>query len=286
MAFLIKPTVSQVRSLIEDIQLDYYSTTNLLNGTISHKRIAKLFEQSSLWVKTHSNHNNGKDYTAYIHKFTLCSIKIYNKDAKPEREVMQRKLSDHVDRYKKLKIEGLANSPEKFLTKRGLGGKSNLEELSSRVIDAYNNALGIIEFLHGIGYKHGGEGNQSNALNKKGFKPEAIISLLYPEAWKDEKPTSGHFCRKSTLLPTVTIGGSNHKSDVSEGELIDFAKKIQEYVNRLAIDIFKLPFGYVKNLDLLDWKTTDYELGNSLIQWYQNLPTLAIIQYLASNVSD
>ncbi len=283
MAFFITPTVDQVSSLMEEIKGDYFNTIKVLNGAFSHKSLSALFH-SHLWVELHSNQNNGKSSTAYVHKFTGCNIKFSFENYQPEE--MRVKLLEHVNRYKKLQIERLNNSTLKFLSKKVAGGITNLENLSFRVKDAYVNAINIIKFLQSIGYKHGGEGSQSNAANKKGFVINNLQTLFSTPAW-EEKPNKGsHFRRKSTLLPSITLGGVVNITDVTEGGLIDFAKKIQTYVNCLAIDIFKLPFGYVEKIDLVEQKIIENHSENSIIEWYKNLPLFAITQYLAFNVSD
>jgi len=167
-----------------------------------------------------------------------------------------------------------------------VSGKTNLEDLTSKVCYAYNNAITIGKFLCSIGYKHGGEGNQSNADNKKGCKPEQIKSLLPAEVWEEETPSSGHFSRKSTFLPDVRIGGSNHTPDVTEGQLIDVARKIQDYVNRLSMDIFKVPFGCIKNVEDLENNIKKPEILETMEEWYKNVPLFAITQYVAFYVAN
>ncbi len=285
MEFFVKPTVSGVNSLIVAIQYDYNSTINMLKKSFNIEKVSQLVK-SNLWVALHTKEASKKNYSLYVHKFTGCNIKVYSKKDNPDLEKMRRKLLDHINRYKQLQVERLTNSSVKFLNKKGKNSTTNLEDLYKRVCDAYHNAIEIIKFLQSIHYKHGGEGSQSNAANKRGFKPEKLKSLLPEEAWKADDPASGHYCQKNTILPSVTMGGSNHKSDVTEGELIDFAKKIQEYVNRLSIDFFKLPFGFLNKVVMIEKKINENGSDPSILEWYKQLPTFAITQYLASNVSD
>lgn len=283
MSFFITPTASDFRSLIQEIREDYQRTLSVLNNVNGHPQLLKLFK-SSLWVKFPSNATKPTGYTVYTHKLTGCHVKVFERQDNPALDQIRRKVGEHIERFLLLRLDRLNNNAINFLSKRTVSGRTNLMELNSKIPYVYNNAISIIRFLLSIGYKHGGEGNQSNAENKKGYKPEQIKSLLPAEVWQEEKPSSGHFSRKSTFLQDVRIGGSNHTSDVSEGELIDVARRIQDYVNRLAIDIFKLPCGYIEKLEDLERKVKNPEILKTMEAWYKNLPLLAITQYVAFNV--
>lgn len=283
MSFFISPAPSDFSSLIQEIREDFQKTLRVLNSVNGDRQLLKLFE-SSLWVKYPSNATKPTGYTVYTHKLTGCHVKVFERQNNLALDQMRRKLIVHIERFRYLRLHCLDNNAIEFLSRRVGPQKTNLTELTSKVHHVYNNAMNLIKFLYSIGYKHGGEGNQSNAENKKGYKPEQIKSLLPAEAWQDESPSSGHFSRKSTFLQDVRIGGSNHASDVNEGQLIDFARGIQDYVNRLAIDIFKLPFGYIEKLEDLERKVKNPEILKTMEAWYKNLPLFAITQYVAFNV--
>jgi hypothetical protein len=281
MSFFNQPTLDGLSLLIEGIRVDYDNTVRVLNNQPNHG-IVKLFK-SKLWVEFPSKTTKKGRYKVYKHIFTGCNVRVYTRHGKSEVAQIRRKLLAHVEKYNNININGINQEAIELLSRRGVSGKPILNELDSRISRVYNNAIKIIRFLTSIGYRHGGEGNQSNAKIKKGFKPADILSLLPAEAWVEESPASGHFSRKSTILPNIRIGGSNHDPEVSEGQLIDFARLIQDYVNSLSRDIFKLPFGYIETIDELQGKLGKTTFFETMKTWYQNLPLFAILQYVARN---
>ncbi len=297
MSFFVTPTVYDVRFLIQHLKQDYNQTKKVLKESWDCNKVYDLFK-SSLWVCLHTNQTNGQDYKVYLHKFTGCNLKVFAKQVKPELDETRRKLDEHIKRYEDLHIERLTHNALGFLSKKASKGLTNLQDLTMKVFEAYRNAIKIIEFLHTIGYKHGGEGANSMAMNKKGFVVANIQALLPPLAWEEKENHGSHFCRKSTLLPSITMGGVVNKTDVKEGALIGFAKEIQEYVNQLKFNFLKLPFGFIEDEQkigeivkiYIDREKKNgmitYDLKESIVEWYKHLPIFAITQYLASNVAN
>lgn len=257
----------------------------------SDDKIKDLFK-SKLWIPIISR--NG--YTIYRNSFTGSQVKVFEKISKSIRKHIVRSLIKHLRFIKRSRVMALRKVKVIYLDPKRKDVKKaaqDIERLGQKVVKTFQGVLPMIQFLRNIGYRHGKDGQQSYAENKKGFSAFDIEKLFICEPWEKVKIKSGHYKYEDGIFGQVTMGGSTHVDELKEGALIDSATDIQEWIDYINAKLFRLPYpGFVKDsremqMSVLDlnMKTehgkTVKERFQDMTKCYQMIPSLAVLRVAA-----